>query len=145
MQSLLNPDDYSALASFRYAMRKFLNFSRRALAQAELTPEQYEAMLALKAFAGPAGLTIGEVSERLQVRPHTAVALVAKLVDRGLLDRESGTTDRRQVFVRLSSQGDDILQKVALIHRREMRERSSEMIEALSRLQKPDDATQDRG
>jgi len=137
VKSPLNPDDYKALASFRYAMRKFLSFSRGVLlAEAELTPEQYEAMLALKAFAGPAGLTIGDLSERLQVRHHTAVALVGKLVGRGLIDRKSGTADRRQVFVRLSSQGNRVLQKAAVIHRRELRERSGEMIEALSRLQK---------
>jgi DNA-binding MarR family transcriptional regulator len=137
VQSPLDPDDYNALASFRYAMRKFLSFSRRTLlAEAELTPEQYEALLALKAFAGPSGLTIGDLSERLQVRHHSAVALVAKLVRRGLVARKTGATDRRQVFVRLSSQGSKLLEKAAVIHRRELRERSVEMIRALSRLQK---------
>ncbi len=137
MTSPLNPDDYDALASFRYAMRKFLSFSRQALlAEAKLTPVQYEALLAVKAFAKSSGLTIGDLSERLQVRHHTAVALVAKLVKRGLIGRKVGATDRRQVFLRLSSQGNHVLQKAAVVHRREMRERSAEMIEALSRLQK---------
>ena len=66
---MLDPEDYNALASFRYAMRKFLNFSKQALlVEGELTPEQYEALLALKAFGGPSGLTISELSERLQVK-----------------------------------------------------------------------------
>jgi DNA-binding MarR family transcriptional regulator len=135
--SPLKPDDYDALASFRYAMRKFLNFSRQSLlTEAKLTPVQYEALLALRAFASSAGLTIGDLSERLQVRHHTAVALVAKLVRRDLIRRKPGANDRRQVFLRLSSQGNRVLQKAAVIHRREMRERSAEMIEALSRLQK---------
>ncbi len=52
MTPQLHSDDYHALASFRYALRKFLSFSKRALAlEADLTPEQYEALLALKAFA----------------------------------------------------------------------------------------------
>src|SRR5207247_6412095 len=55
----LHPEDYEALASFRYAMRKFLSFSRRALAEeAQLTPEQYEALLALKAFSDKTGFSI---------------------------------------------------------------------------------------
>ena len=41
----LQDDDYDALACFRYAMRKFLSFSKQALAtEARLTPEQYEAV-----------------------------------------------------------------------------------------------------
>src|SRR3954453_1673359 len=98
-------------------MRKFLSFSRRTLlAEAELTPEQYEALLAVKAFAGSSGLTIGDLSERLQVRHHSTVALVAKLVKRGLVGRKPGATDRRQVFLRLSSQGNQVLEKAAIIH-----------------------------
>ena len=136
MEPQLTPDDYNALASFRYAMRKFFNFSKGVLfAEAELTPQQYEALLALEAFANSRGLTVGELSERLQVKHHTAVALAAKLVERGLVDREPGASDRRQVFLRLNPSGKTLLAKVAAIHRQELRVRSSEMIEALSRLQ----------
>jgi DNA-binding MarR family transcriptional regulator len=133
----LRQDDYEALASFRYAMRKFLSFSRRALAkEAQLTPEQYETLLALKAFAGQTGLSISELSERLQVKHNTAVSLVDKLEELQYVCRAQGTADRRQVFVTLTPAGSSILAKVAVLHRQEMRIRSPEMIEALVRLQK---------
>jgi DNA-binding MarR family transcriptional regulator len=133
----LRPDDYNALASFRYAMRKFLSFSKRALAvEADLTPEQYEALLALKAFASDRGLTISELSERLQVKHHTAVGLVDKLEHLRFVRRQQGVADRRQVFVRLTPAGSRVLAKVAVLHRREMRICSPEMIEALLRLRK---------
>jgi DNA-binding MarR family transcriptional regulator len=133
----LHSDDYHALASFRYALRKFLSFSKRALAvEADLTPEQYEALLALKAFARGRGLTIGDLSERLQVRPHTAVGLVDKLEELRFVRRQQGVADRRRVFVRLTPAGSRVLAKVAVIHRREMRICSPEMIEALLRLRK---------
>ena len=133
--SHLHPDDYEALANFRYAMRKFLSFSKRTLAaKADLTPEQYEALLALKAFSGSAGLTIGELGERLQVRHHTAVSLVNKLEAGGLVVRERGVEDRRHVYVRLTGTGSRVLGQVALVHRQEMRLRSPEMIDALLRL-----------
>ena len=137
MNPRLQAEDYNALAYFRYAMRKFLSFSRHTLAtEAELTPEQYEALLALKAFSGSTGLTIGELSERLQVKHHTAVSLVDKLADADLVRREPGQDDRRLVFVHLTPAGARVLAKVAVIHRKELRKRSSEMIEALLRLQK---------
>ena len=133
----LLPDDYESLATFRYAMRKFLNFSKRALAaEAKLTPEQYEALLALKAFSGEMGLTMTQLSERLQVKHHTAVSLVDRMEQANLVRRTSGVTDRRVVFVRLTPAGSRILAKVAVLHRREMRIRSPEMIEALLRLRK---------
>ena len=137
MTPQLQSDDYHALASFRYALRKFLGFSKRALAaEADLTPDQYEALLALKAFSGDRGLTISDLSERLQVKHHTAVGLVDKLEELCFVRREQGVTDRRHVFVRLTAAGSRVLAKVAVLHRREMRIRSPEMIEALLRLRK---------
>jgi DNA-binding MarR family transcriptional regulator len=133
----LQEEDYDALAAFRYAMRKFLSFSKRALAnEAQLTPEQYEALLALKAFSSSTGLTIGDLSERLQVKHNTAVGIVDKLEAMSLLGREPGVLDRRQVFLRLTVEGDQLLARLAGIHREEMRVRSPEMIQALVRLQK---------
>jgi DNA-binding MarR family transcriptional regulator len=135
--SQLQPEDYEALASFRYAIRKFLSFSRRALAEeAQLTPEQYEALLALKAFSGETGLSVSDLSERLQVKPHTAVSLVDKLEEFQFVRRAQGTADRRQVFVTLTAAGSRVLAKVAVLHRREIRIRSPEMIDALLRLRK---------
>lgn len=129
------PDDYEALANFRYAMRKFLSFSKRALAtEARMTTEQYEALLALKAFSGSIGLTIKELSERLQVRHNTAVSLVDRLENTAMVRRASGATDRRRVYVQLTAIGSRRLAKVAALHRQEMRIRSHEMIEALARL-----------
>lgn len=133
----LQSEDYEALAGFRYGMRKFLRFSKDELSQhARLTPEQYEAMLALRAFGDERGLTVGQLSERLQVKHHTAVTLVNKLVDRGVASRTHGTTDRREVYVRLTAKGTELLEKTAGVHRKELRRRSDELIDALKRLQK---------
>jgi DNA-binding MarR family transcriptional regulator len=50
--------------------------------------------------------------------------------------RERATEDRRQVNVTLTKEGGSVLAGLAKIHRRELRERSTEMIAALKRLQK---------
>jgi DNA-binding MarR family transcriptional regulator len=133
----LRAEDYDALGAFRYAMRKFLRFSKEILnARARLTPEQYEALLAIKTRSGSTGITVGELSERLQVKHHTVVSLLDKLVARTLVTRERAARDRRQVRVKLTRRGDSVLARLAKIHRREIRHRSSEMIEVLRRLQK---------
>lgn len=127
--------DYEALASFRYAMRKFLRFSKEELAErAELTPEQYEALLAIRAFGSKRGLTLSELSERLQVKHHSAISLVDKLAARDLVVRRPSKEDRRHVYVQLTRKGRGTLASVAAIHRRELKARSSEMIDALERL-----------
>jgi DNA-binding MarR family transcriptional regulator len=132
---LLRQQDYETLAAFRYAMRKFLRFSKAVLAEAGLTPEQYEALLALKSFRSSTSLNISELSERLQVKHHTAVSLVGKLVRGKLVARVTGDGDRRHVHLKLTARGDALITRMAAIHRQEMRTRSGEMIEALVRLQ----------
>jgi DNA-binding MarR family transcriptional regulator len=133
----LHSDDYEALAELRYLGRKFLRFSKDWLrAEAGLNPEQYEALLAIKASASPKGLTISQLSERLQVRHHSAVNIVDRLMERKLVIREAGDTDRRQRDVQLTSKGEKLIEELASVHHQELRNRSEEMIQALKRLRK---------
>jgi DNA-binding MarR family transcriptional regulator len=137
MKKTLQAKEYAALGAFRYAMRQFLRFSKDLVAaRARLTPEQYEALLAIKASQQPDGITVGEISERLQVRHHTAVSLLDKLEARKLVLRKRTDTDRRTVNVQLTKAGTALLSRLALVHYREIRRRAPEMIGALRRLQK---------
>jgi DNA-binding MarR family transcriptional regulator len=136
MTTPLQETDYKTLATFRYELRKFLRFSKDLLTTtANLTPEQYEALLALKAFSTRHGLLVGELSERLQVKHHTAVSLVDKLVERKLVSRKRGTTDRRQVYVKLTASGAILVGRLADLHREELRARSAAVIAALHAIQ----------
>lgn len=51
------------------------------------------------------GLTVGELAAALGVTLSTASGLVGKLADRGLLAREAGGSDRRQVSLSLTTAG----------------------------------------
>src|SRR5690348_12797896 len=118
--SSLTERDYYSMASLRYALRKFLRFSKQFLnLQARLTPEQYEALLALKAYSADEGLTVGELSERVQVKHHTAVSLTDKLAARKLVTKRRGRPDRRRVYVKLTSAGAKLVKSLAANHRRE--------------------------
>src|SRR3954467_7786714 len=130
-KSALAQSDLSAMASFRYAVRKFLRFSKELLAsEGHLTVEQYEALLALRASESSAGMQVGQPSERLQVRHHTTVALTNKLMERGLVSKRRAGDDRRHVYVRLTTAGTQVIDHLAAHHRREISARSGEMIGA---------------
>src|SRR4029079_6137958 len=103
-------------------------------AEGKVTVEQYEALLALRASDSSSGMQVGQLSERLQVRHHTTVALTNKLVDRGLVSKRRAPNDRRQVYVRLTARGIQLIDRLAAQHRREMGVRSPEMIGALRHL-----------
>jgi DNA-binding MarR family transcriptional regulator len=134
--SRLAAHNYDTLASFRYLLRKFLRFSKDFLkAKGGLNPEQYEALLAIKAFASVGGLTISQLSERLQVKHHTAVNAVDRLMERKLVTRAAGETDRRRRHVQLTPRGEQLIEELAAVHLKELRARSAEMIKALERLQ----------
>ena len=135
MNTSTEDGDYVRLATFRYLLRKFLRWSKELLATVDLTAEQYEALLALKAFSPKGGLLVGELSERLQVKHHTAVSLINKLLQRQLVTKKPGTTDRREVRVKLTSSGTTLVARLAALHRDELRRRSAELIAALRQLE----------
>jgi DNA-binding MarR family transcriptional regulator len=136
MSASLTERDCQALAAFRYGMRKFLRFSKELLAaEAGLTPEQYEALLALKAFSNKSGLLVGELSERLQVKHHTAVSLADKLARRKLVARRRGKVDRRKVHVQLTASGSALVTRLAVLHRDKLTAFSPELTTALRALQ----------
>ena len=133
--SRLTADDYEALANFRYLLRKFLRFSKDFLkANGNLSPEQYEALLAIRAFTSIGGLTISHLSERLQVKHHSAVNIVDRLAERRLITREAVKADRRRRHVQLTAKGEELIDELAVVHRKEIRGRSAEMIKVLERL-----------
>ena len=133
----LDSEDYEGLANFRYLLRKFLRFSKDFLtANGHLGPEQYEALLAVKAFNSFGGLNISQLSERLQVRHHSAANIVDRLVERKLVTREAGGSDRRRRHVQLTAKGEKLIEELAAVHRKEILIRSAELIKALERLRK---------
>jgi DNA-binding MarR family transcriptional regulator len=133
----LHPNAYEALAELRYLGRKFLRFSKDLLrTEAGLNPEQYEALLAIKAFASPKGLFISQLSERLQVKHHSAVNIVDRLEEKKLVTRTTGETDRRRRHVRLTVKGERLIEELAFVHWKELCARSTEMIKGLEQLRK---------
>ena len=57
--------------------------------------------------------------------------LVDRLEQRGLLERERSTEDKREVLLRLTAAGDELLQRLSLAHRQHLAEVGPEMVAAL--------------
>ncbi len=129
----LNDGDYATLADFRYELRKFVRYSERAAGEAGLTPRQHQALLAIRAAPGGT-LHVGELAERLFLRPHSASELVQRMEEQGLVRRETGAGDKRQVSLRLSERGETVLEYLSQSHRAELRRLRPMLQELLSSL-----------
>jgi DNA-binding MarR family transcriptional regulator len=119
--STFSKREYETLAEFRYALRQYLVFSKNAVETAGITLQQHQALLAIIGYPGREKVTIGELAERLQIRHHSAVGLVNRLVEQGLVERTSNQDDRRQVFINLTQKGMQVLESLASMHREELR------------------------
>lgn len=126
--------DYRAMAELRYEVRRFLRFSENAAREAGLEPQQHQLLLALKGL--PAGMrpTISVLAERLQIQHHSAVELIDRLASRRLIRRYRSRTDRRQVYVRLTQSGEEVLKKLSLHHLQELKTRGPALVQVLNGL-----------
>ncbi|MBU6267680.1 MAG: MarR family winged helix-turn-helix transcriptional regulator [Sphingomonadales bacterium] len=125
--------DYKVLADFRATIRQFLAFSEARAAEVGLTPQQHQALLAIRAAdAGKA--TIGYVAERLMLKPHSASGLVDRLASLGLLERQVASGDRRQAQLVLTGRARDLLAELGRTHRDELRRLGPMLTELLGRL-----------
>ncbi|WP_277962968.1 MarR family transcriptional regulator [Pseudomonas sp. RIT-To-2] len=127
MSDALEKSDFETLSEFRYQLRRFLRFSEEAVQAHGVTPQQYLLMLHTQGFPGRAWASVGELAERLQMVPHGAVALVKRCEALGLVQRQRGVEDRREVQVSLTAQGVEVLEKLAFLHREELKSAGSRL------------------
>jgi DNA-binding MarR family transcriptional regulator len=129
--------DYRTLADLRYHIRRFLQVREAAARAAGIEPQQYVVLLHLKAMQGTAAPTIGALAARLLVRHHTAVELVDRLVERGMVRRVRETGDRRAVRIALRPAGSAVLRKLAAHSLVELARDGPALVTALSTLLRP--------
>jgi DNA-binding MarR family transcriptional regulator len=128
----MTPDEYRALAEFRYRIRVFLNGSEQASRAAGLEPQQYVLLLAVRGLPLGREASIRELAERMQLRHHSVVELVDRLEQRLLLRRERSRADRRQVIVHLTPRGERILLRLAKQRLDELRTTAPALVRALN-------------
>lgn len=116
----LTDSDYAALAGFRYALRRFQAFSEARAIEQGLTPQQHQALLAIRS-ATPDPPTIGDIARHLLLKPHSATGLINRLEDQGWIERIAAAEDRRRARLRLTAKASDALAALSAAHRDEIR------------------------
>jgi DNA-binding MarR family transcriptional regulator len=126
--------EYETLADLRYSLRQFLHFSEECAHTAGITPQQHQALLAIKGFRERERFTMSELAERLQIRHHSAVGLADRLVKNGFITRKTAPEDRRQVYLTLTTRSEAMLEKLAAAHKEQLRRVGPQIESLLKRL-----------
>ena len=130
--SPLSAKDYRVLAHFRHQIRRFLCFSERAARSAGLQPQQHQLLLSIKGLPPGAKPTVGALAWLLQLRHHSTVELLNRLVRRGLVRRQRSDADQRAVLIFVTPKGQRVLERLTLLHRNELRRNGPALLRALT-------------
>jgi len=130
----LNDADYQRLAGFRHALRGFLAFSAAEAESVGLTPQQHQALLAIRGWAEPSPPMIKSLAAQLMIRHNSAVELVRRLEEAGLVQRIESAQDRRQIELALTAKGEAALAALSESHLAELRQRGPRLVEILQAL-----------
>jgi DNA-binding MarR family transcriptional regulator len=115
----LTDEDYVALAGFRHALRQFAAFSEQRAAEYALTPQQHQALLAIRGATGP--VSVGYLADQLILKPHSATGLAGRLEVLGLIARKPSSRDRRQSLLELTPKAMALLSQLSSAHRDEIK------------------------
>lgn len=130
----LTPEEYRALAEFRFQIRQFIRFSEQAARAVGIEPQQHQLLLAIKGFLYDRPPTIGDLATQLQLRHHSTVELIDRSVRLGLVERQRDDANRRQVFIHLTPHSEALLRDLSLHHRRELRAAAPALVRTLNAL-----------
>jgi len=131
----LDEDQLEGLAGFRFALRRFLAASEAISRARGVTPQHYQAMLAIRTKRGPP-MTVRELADQMLVTHHGAVQLIDRLADAGLAQRERAPHDGRTVFLTLTPRGKGLLEELAAEHLDEMLQREALLSQSLRQLKR---------
>jgi DNA-binding MarR family transcriptional regulator len=123
----LSDAEYQRLLEFRDGLRRFLHWSETQATSTGLTPAQHQLLLAIRGHSGPRDPTIGDIATHLQLRHHSAVGLVDRAEDAGLVQRSSDPDDQRVVRLTLTPLGRRRLERLSALHLEELRRLSPKL------------------
>ena len=132
VQMIRKRDLYSGLADFRFALRRFLAASEAISRRGGVTPQQYQAMLAIAVRDD--AMSVKDLAEQLLLTHHGAVQLIDRMAKAGLVQRRPSVTDRRSVNLALTDKGVALFDTLAAQHFEEMLKREPQLSESLRRL-----------
>jgi len=130
----LTQAQYTALAEFRYRLRRFVRTMEEQTRKAGVNPQQYQVVLAVKGLPEQQAPTIGRLAERMQLNHNSMVELVDRCERRGLIQRLPSRADRRQVILSITAEGEALLRKLGNAAREELLDSGPSLVESVLRL-----------
>jgi DNA-binding MarR family transcriptional regulator len=119
----LDDEEYTKLLAFRTGLRQFLRWSEDQAATVGLTPAQHQLLLAIRGHPDSRGPSVGELADYLCTRHHSAVQLIDRTEQLGLIARHrSDSDDRRVVRLTLTKTGQDKLTLLSTTHLEELQQ-----------------------
>ena len=112
-----NGIDYGLIAAWRSTLRDFMASSKAILKEHNITSMQYQAMLATRISEEPEGITVNGLAAALGIRHNSAVGLINRLEAQGNIERVRSQRDRRVANLRITPEGEVVLQALAEAHR----------------------------
>lgn len=108
--------DYELLLALRTELRRFLRRSDELAGEQNLTPAHHQLLLAIRGHPDPEGPTVGEVADYLLLRHHSAVGLVDRAEQAGLVQRHPDPNNYKAVRLRLTETAAAKLEALAEAH-----------------------------
>lgn len=122
------------LAEFRFQLRRFLHFSNSVVEQAGLRSQQYQMLQCVCGMPDGIAPTIANVASRMFLKHNSAVELVDRAIEQGLLRRLADPIDHRCVLLRVTPEGERLLASLAEFHMRELEHSGPELVRALNQV-----------
>jgi DNA-binding MarR family transcriptional regulator len=129
---------------FSVSVLGFLRASKKSANEAGLTVMEYDLMLALSAYPQRTCPNIAILCERLLIHHHVASEAVGRLADRDLLRTRRSARDRRSVTLILTSDGESLLQQIAVRSAETLREQGPRIAKSLATLTRKNGITRTR-
>lgn len=130
----LQEAEYVALAEFRYQLRRFLRHMEEEVRHLGVNPQQYQLVLAVKGLPKDQVPSISCLAERMQLNHNSMVELVDRCEERDILRRVRSSTDRRQVTLAITAEGEALLRRLGSAARQELRSIGPMLVESVLRL-----------
>src|SRR5262249_54284518 len=127
----LSEPEYLALGEFRYQLRRFLRHMEEETRKLGANPQQYQLVLAVKGLPKDVVPTISQLAERMQLNHNSMVELVDRCEEHNLLQRSRSDSDRRQVTLSITPEGDTLLRKLGVAARQELSEMGPMLVDAV--------------
>jgi DNA-binding MarR family transcriptional regulator len=131
---VLQESEYVALAEFRYQLRRFLRHMEEESRHLGVNPQQYQLVLAIKGLPKGQVPTISCLAERMQLNHNTMVELVDRCAERNMLRRQRSLTDRRQVTLAITPEGEAMLRRLGSAARQELRSIGPMLVKSVQHL-----------